>query len=153
MEKKFRVWTDNKMIYPHEHNKTCGAFTQNTPISYHPNNICDGKNNTDFKIIKSVGAWNSDWDNQVVMQCTTFLDKNGKEIYEGDIVKDGSIKYPYLKEVYWDDRFQWSLRLVHYGNQFSSSLSNDKYIVPEEMRIEVIGNVYQNTELLKKQEN
>jgi uncharacterized phage protein (TIGR01671 family) len=89
----------------------------------------------------------------VLMRYTGFVDKNGKEIYEGDIVKDGSIKYPYLKEVYWDDRFQWSVRLIHYGNQFSGSLFNDKYIVPEEMRIEVIGNVYQNPELLKKQEN
>jgi len=149
MEKKFRVWTGEEMIYPHEYNKTCRPYSD---ISYRPNSRND-KNITDFKILCSEGGWNSDWNNQVVMQCTTFLDKNGKEIYEGDIVKDGSIKYPYLKEVYWDDRFQWSLRLVDYGNQFSGSLSNDKYIVPEEMRIEVIGNVYQNTELLKKQEN
>ena len=82
-----------------------------------------------------------------LMQYTGMKDKNGKEIYEGDILKDGDIKYPYLREVYWDDRFQWSLRLLP-NKQFSGSLSNDKYIIPEEMRNEIIGNIYEHPNLL-----
>jgi uncharacterized phage protein (TIGR01671 family) len=88
-------------------------------------------------------------DTDSIGQFTGFFDKNGKEIYEGDFVKDGSTTgYNYLMEVYWDDKFQWSLRLPKINNNFSGSLSNDKYIVPQEMRIEIIGNIHENPELL-----
>lgn len=87
-----------------------------------------------------------------LLQFTGLHDKNGKEIYEGDILKDGSIKYPYLREVYWDDRFQWSLKLTH-NNQFSQFLSNDKYVIPEEMRNHIVGNRFENPELLNPNTN
>lgn len=87
--------------------------------------------------------------NEDIEQFTGFIDKNGKEIYEGDFVTDSSIGYNYLMEVYWDDRFQWSLRLPKVNNNFSGRLSNDKDIVPKEMKIQVIGNIYENPELLQ----
>lgn len=67
-----------------------------------------------------------------LMQYTGLKDKNGKEIYEGDIVKysDG-VCLPY------------SLPITFERGEFTFSL------VPEGC-LEVIGNIYENPELLEK---
>jgi len=73
----------------------------------------------------------------VVSQFTGLLDKNGKEIYEGDIVKDdiGGIW-----KVGWNDEFlSWYL----WNN-------GGRSIDAEEDTLEIIGNIYENPELLKK---
>ena len=87
----------------------------------------------------------------VFMQFTGLKDKNGVEIYEGDIVKGQRItkawgkrpeKTEYLIfEVYWDE--EWRGFKVDYPKmKWSGYLGID-------MPYEVIGNIYQNPELLK----
>lgn len=85
-----------------------------------------------------------DVDSETVGQFTGLYDKDGKEIYEGDIIleklkgkrKDG---YPY--EIVFED-FQWFGK-NKYGGRTSLSLLNDFH------EIKVIGNVHDNPELLK----
>lgn len=78
--------------------------------------------------------------NYTIMQFTGLLDKNGNEIYEGDILSQhfstsfnsaGRLENKVLQEVKWDKA----------GFNISHPLRMDIY--------EVIGNIYENPELLK----
>lgn len=76
-------------------------------------------------------------DDFVLMQYTGLHDKNSKEIYEGDILKyiDGSVGF-----VRFD--YGWAI-------EYSKEYSHDMPPLYCE-RLEVIGNIYENSELLKK---
>jgi len=80
-----------------------------------------------------------------LMQLTGLHDKNGKEIYEGDIVKlfipVGKI---YICIISWD-KFNTGF--------MCNSIKNDLFLVASGELIrngEVIGNIYENPELLKE---
>jgi uncharacterized phage protein (TIGR01671 family) len=83
-----------------------------------------------------------------LMQFTGLKDKNGKEIYGGDIVKDADGD---IGEIVFDD-FVWSFR--HYplkGGEFTDGFGVEEYTditLSEEDVLEVIGNIYNNPELL-----
>jgi len=87
------------------------------------------------------------WDyvyNWELMQFTGLKDKNGKEIYEGDIVKaiwiDDSID---IGAVFWNE----SLCQFQIDNSIT-----DNYVMPNDEwdSYEIIGNIYENPELLKE---
>ena len=75
------------------------------------------------------------------MQCTGLYDKNGKEIYEGDVIKADSENGEVSGDVRWDGiRAAFYIRFGDYDIYFPSG--------PKPERFEVIGNIYENTELL-----
>lgn len=83
-----------------------------------------------------------------LMQYTGLKDKNGKEIYEGDIAKDFQGKLYY---VLWDDAgFSWAWYQNNYPHGLYKSAGSET--INWQRRIEsceVIGNIYENSELLK----
>ena len=82
--------------------------------------------------------YNSNPNNYILMQYTGLKDKNGKEIYEGDIVRNTADKYHY--EIKWDN-FESAWSLGENGSPIRRYLLSEYW--------EVIGNIYENPELLQ----
>lgn len=76
--------------------------------------------------------------NAPMMQYTGLKDKNGKEIYEGDIIRDND---SFLWEVYWEDGSFYAK-----GGEYELSEHLIEFI-PD--WCEVIGNIFENSELLE----
>jgi len=78
----------------------------------------------------------------ILMQYTGNKDKNGKEIYEGDIVKDGK----WISIIEWDG-FSWVDTII--GKRDSEDGRTAILDENETANFEVIGNIYENPNLLK----
>jgi len=101
---KFRAWNGNNMLYWEDIKKYGIQIFDIFDISFYKNG-------------------------NRLMQYTGLKDNNGKEIYEGDIVKWGKI----IEKVEMKDGC-WSMVLG---------------TIVEEFNLEVIGNIYENPELIK----
>lgn len=121
-EIKFRAFVDNKMY------KVVGLDLWSDSVSEHTFTI-----------------WDDDLDDSIeldatefeLMQYTGLKDKNGKEIYEGDILITKDIEGGKYKTF-----------VTHENGMFLSgeeSLYDDVFL----FEAEVVGNIYENPELLK----
>jgi len=82
-----------------------------------------------------------DWAIEQLMQFTGLTDKNGKEIYEGDIIKiEWDICEATTEIITYDSEFcYWK-----YGNNPICEISENR------KSIDVIGNIYETPNLLKQ---
>lgn len=148
---KFRAWdyNTNKMYYS---NPNWRGNHYETLIE--PDNVA-----LRFNFSLSNYAYKNCLDEKLeLMQFTGLKDKNGREIYDGDILNfhkadfgEPKIKLGVVTEhegAYWIDGV---LNDKYDGCQLSyctsKAISNDCY--EYENKCEVVGNIYQNTELLK----
>jgi uncharacterized phage protein (TIGR01671 family) len=126
---KFRAWDGNRMV------------TEPGYIQVHTDK--------DFHVfIEEEGQWENEYIH--LMQFTGLQDKAGRDIYEGDVVKD---RFGRIMQVQW-----WNFRLCwvaisetnfHHADLYDwVDFDYEKEEKSSTARVEVIGNVYENPELI-----
>ena len=91
------------------------------------------------------------WSDVILMQSTGLLDKNGVEIFEGDIIK---WKKRDIKVIVWDKTklcncLLWSHHYSDAWKSGTSGLTYEQVTANKGKSIEIIGNIYTTPELLK----
>jgi len=126
---KFRAWRLEKMIYPKELQEEFYFDFDNGVVR-----------KTDDQILS----------NQfILMQFTGLLDKNGKEIYEGDIVKY-QINFNPKKKIFITGKIEFKDCSWIIVSRIKGVGENDEFLnLVLDDELEVIGNIYENPELLK----
>ncbi len=92
--------------------------------------------------------WTSSDEDVEFMQSTGLKDKNGTEVYEGDIVilQEGHSSY-YIVE--WHDGGMWVFRYMNDKKQYYALNTILEFLNYSSSECKVIGNIYENPELLE----
>jgi len=115
------------------------------------------------------GAMTNDWEDykegeffykhsQIASQYTGLKDKNGKEIYEGDVLDWNStiVECKWEKQacafwINWKRKVDYKNEKVNHYDFMSATFSDGETYINETM--EVIGNIYENPDLLPNTNN
>lgn len=133
---KFRAWDkDNKKM-----------FSKDELIIWNNNVYANDSGKLSCNYLK---GWTID--EQYLMQSTGLTDKNGKEIFEGDVVKC----YTIAEEWEWDYEYigivcfkDFSFVVVDKKDTYDPLWNYKGGFVDQETEIEIIGNIWEDGELL-----
>ena len=85
-----------------------------------------------------------DTEDMILMQYTGLKDKNGKEIYEGDILRFNEVDTAIVE---WNEKYAYFMVRPIQDYYFDSDVLGHAI---EYNNAEIIGNIYENEDLLKK---
>ncbi len=88
-------------------------------------------------------------DPYTICKCTGLKDKNGKLIWEHDVVRD---KYGNFYKAFWQNNYYQFSWICVKSEMFQVGMKWDLYVM-RTFEIEVIGNIFDNKELLESEEN
>lgn len=131
-EIKFRAWNGSKL----EYDVVVGRFGAFYGAGLDPK---DSASFTPYNTIYSVGT--------PIMQYTGLKDKNGKEIFEGDVVK-GEPCLMVVVSIYGGLSIHPIRNLGQKHNELIAMPTNDAQTASWLMETEIIGNIYENPELI-----
>ena len=106
------------------------------------------------RLYDDFGEYWRDFRDVKLMQSTGLHDKNGKEIFEGDIVK--RYRSPFFKAK-WEYQIETVIKeeaSLLLGREFGKNFGTIPFNSPfaKSVLLEVIGNIYENPELLEDKE-
>ena len=132
-EIKFRAWDNKnkKWLLGYEYHNLGGFSMFGETVL-----MGEWSNTLDMFLFERNGYKNTDL---IVMQYTGLKDKNGKEIYEGDLSKNYYKGEWVILEVVWNPLGMWSVK-------WKDGYLNNYHL--NSQRMEIIGNIYQNPELI-----
>ncbi|HEL1061744.1 TPA: hypothetical protein TVE80_001145 [Streptococcus equi subsp. zooepidemicus] len=86
------------------------------------------------------------YDLAVLIQSTGLFDKNGVEIFEGDVVEYNEGEYSFIGKVV---KTVFGLYVKAYDNFSFEDFSDENTMIAD---VKIIGNIYQNSDLLESVE-
>ena len=104
------------------------------------NRLCFGNSKTEDLFFR-------DFEEVELMQYTGLKDKNGKEIYEGDIIK---YKFPYDRRLNHISPVKFLETETSFGVKDRYGNEIPLYMITTNNFFEVIGNIYENKNLLEE---
>jgi len=145
-ELKFRVWDFGKKDNNDYKERMSMPFTLSDDWVNFENDVVL------MPMLRDIDRNNNNKKRFHIMQYTGFKDRNGIEIYDGDIItfhSDDDLED--YGEEYWEVKFQNSTPVAWYSeNEYrylDRGIDSFSCEIPKDWKINVVGNIYENKEL------